>query len=395
MTNDEQPWHRTLSFVFRPSSIPRGDTYVARFHFDAQCYPGEPGCYLFKDAAGRVLYVGKAKNLRRRLASYFRPRSRDWRARRLAARVRDIEVILVNNEVESLVLENNLIKGHKPPYNAKLVDDDTGYFHIALTGGEYPRLVPYRKNRLNKQLGGDSAVRLFGPYVSRDFRDVLLEHICETFGVRTCASMPDQVCLRYHLGRCCGVCEAKLSPAGYARIVERAVEYLSHPHDDLIERMRRHMRACAERLEFERAGRTRDRIRALESALERQIVERMVDHDQDVIYFGEHVALVTHVRRGVVQGMSTFELKGADAGANSRSRFLLERYASQSPGELIVNGLDDPQAMAEALTSANGTPIRVTVPRSGVAYELLKLCERNYNYRLGLANDERRTTNGG
>jgi excinuclease ABC subunit C len=357
------------------------------FQFEAQRYPPDPGCYLFKDARGNVLYVGKAVNLRRRLASYFRARGRDWKARRLAARVRDIEVILVNNEVESLVLENNLIKRHKPPYNAKLVDDDTGYFNIALTGGPYPRMVPYRKNRLNKQLGGDSVERLFGPYVSRDFRDVLLEHICETFGVRTCASMPDQVCLRYHLGRCCGVCEAKVSPAEYARVVERAVEYLSHPHKDLIERMKRHMRACAGRLEFERAGRTRDQVRALESALQRQIVERAVDHDQDVVYFGARGILVAHVKRGVVQGMSMFELKGTDAGIQSRTHFVLERYATQSPGELIVNHLEDPQAVAQALTSANGTPIQITVPHSGVKYELLKLCERNYEYRAGSTND--------
>jgi excinuclease ABC subunit C len=361
---------------------------MARFRFDAQRYPTEPGCYLFKDAGGNVLYVGKAKNLRRRLASYFRARGRDWKARRLAARVCDIAVILVNNEVESLVLENNLIKRYKPPYNAKLVDDDTGYFNIALTGGECPRLVPYRKNRLNKQLGRDSVERLFGPYVSRDFRDILLEHVCEAFGVRTCASMPGRVCLRYHLGRCCGVCEAKVSPAEYARVVERAVEYLSHPHDDLIERMKHHMRACAERLEFERARRTRDQIRALESALQRQIVERTVDYDQDVIYCGNRGLLVAHVRRGIVQGMSLVEPGRDDADAKSCAQFLLSHYARSSPSELIVNHLDDPQAVAQALTVANGTPIQVTVPHSGVKYELLKLCERNYEYRTELTKDQ-------
>ena len=96
------------------------------------------------------------------------------------------EVILVNNEVESLVLENNLIKRHKPPYNAKLVDDDSGYFYIALTRGEFPRLVPYRKNRINVPLGGDGVARCFGPYVARRFRDTLLEYVCDRVGTVSC-----------------------------------------------------------------------------------------------------------------------------------------------------------------------------------------------------------------
>jgi excinuclease ABC subunit C len=212
---------------------------------------------------------------------------------------------------------------------------------------------------------------------------VLLEHVCETFGIRTCVSLPKQICLRYHLGRCCGVCEARVSPAKYAQLVEQVVEYLSRPHDDLLERIRCDMQACAERLEFERAGRLRDQVRALESALQRQIVERVVEHDQDVIYFGERVALVAHVEQGVLLGISTYELDGADTGAKQCSRFLLERYATESPSELIVNTIDDPRAVAQALTVANGAPIQVTVPQQGVKQELLKLCERNYGYRMG------------
>jgi excinuclease ABC subunit C len=362
---------------------------VARFAFDPQRYPTQPGCYLMRDVAGGVLYVGKAKNLRRRLGSYFRARSRDWKARRLAMRVRDIEVILVNNEVESLVLENNLIKRHKPPYNSKLVDDDSGYFYVALTTGDLPRLVPYRRNRINKPLGRDGVARCFGPYVMRRFRDTLLEYVCEAFGVRTCAPLPDRVCLRYHMGRCCGVCEGRVSRLEYAQLVERASDFMSYAHDELIEEMKERMRACAGRLEYERAQRIRDQIRALESTLQQQIVERVVDHDQDVIYVGEQQALVTHLRRGVVQGMSLYDLDESEDAGEAPDRFLLSHYTTDSPDELIVNRLACAEQVERALATANGHPVRITLPHGGVKRELLQLCERNYHYRVEIVSGYR------
>jgi excinuclease ABC subunit C len=161
-----------------------------------------------------------------------------------------------------------------------------------------------------------------------------------------------------------------------------AVEFLSHPQDDLVECMKAQMLACAERLEFERAQRIRDQTQALEITLERQIVERAVDHDQDVIYVGERNALVAQIRRGVLQGMALHELKDSNLGTASSAHFLLAHYATQSPSELIVNQVDDPQAVARALTIANRTPVRITIPQTGYAYELLKLCERNYDYRV-------------
>src|SRR5579884_849728 len=106
---------------------------MMQFDFDPQRYPTQPGCYLMKDAAGKVIYVGKAKNLQRRLTSYFQIRLRRRRLRRLIAEISDVEVIIVNSEVEALVLENNLIKHHKPRYNRMLTDDESGYYYLALT----------------------------------------------------------------------------------------------------------------------------------------------------------------------------------------------------------------------------------------------------------------------
>jgi excinuclease ABC subunit C len=142
------------------------------------------------------------------------------------------------------------------------------------------------------------------------------------------------------------------------------------------------MHAYAERLEFERAQRIRDQVRALEITLERQIVERAENHDQDVVYVGEHNALVAQVRGGVVQGMTLFELDDPDVDGTASDRFLVTHYAAGSPSELIVNRVNDPQAVAQTLTNANRSPVRITIPQSGAAHELLELCERNYGYRV-------------
>lgn len=358
---------------------------TAPFAFDPGRYPPGPGCYLLRDAAGRVLYVGKAVNLRKRLSSYFRRRGRDRRTASLAARVADVEVILVGTEVESLILENNLIKLHQPRYNRQLKDKDTGYFYIVLTAEELPRLVPYRKGRDNQQLAGAPIAQSFGPYAGRGYRDRLLQLAVEAFQLRTCQALPARACLRYHMHKCCGICEARTSPADYASTVQGASAFLSQPQPALLEQMRREMLAHADRLEFELAQRLKERVEALELTLSPQVVERQVDHDEDVLYFGSEGVLVATVRRGILQGLSLCALEGANGGSSPCERFLLSRYEGQAPDEIIVNELPDLGAIEQALRRATGRPVRITVPRRGAKAQLLALCAENYAYRTSLA----------
>jgi excinuclease ABC subunit C len=338
-----------------------------------------------KDASGGVIYVGKAKNLRRRLSSYFQPHRKGRRTEQLVARIDGIEIIIVNSETESLVLENNLVKLYEPPYNRALMREDTGYPYIVLTGEDSPRFVPYRKNRINKELegvDGEAIETLFGPYINRRFRDVLLKFVTETFQLRTCHPMLRKVCLLYHLGRCSGICEQKVSAEQYADDVEQAAAFLSsYQHTDLIRQMKGQMWEHAERLEFEKAQRVKDQVEVLERVLEKQIVERDEKHDQDVIHFGERQVLVTQVKRGILQSLSMFDLDLARGYAEACEHFLLSHYTRNSPRELIINRLKNPKEIEEALTSANRYRIRITLPRQGVKYELLKLCEQNYEYR--------------
>jgi excinuclease ABC subunit C len=329
--------------------------------------------------------VGKAVNLRRRLASYYRHQGRDAKTRQLVARVREIEVILVNNEVESLVLESNLIRRYQPHYNVFLKGRRNGYHYIVLTGEPVARFLPYRKNRINKPLeriAGEAIARRFGPYVGRRYRDALLDFAADSFQLRTCERIPDKVCLRYHMRRCGGICEARISPDAYRAAIERAVAFLSRGHRNLIERMKGRMWKHAERLEFEQAQKALDRIRILESALAPQVVERDLDHDQHVVYFGEHKALVAEVRRGAILGLRVFDLDHTQAHAEACRCFLLSRYARNSPRELIVNQLEDPDQVEEQLIAANRYGVQITLPERGIKRELVQLCERNYDYRV-------------
>jgi excinuclease ABC subunit C len=368
----------------------RADRHVVtKFDFCANTYPTEPGCYLLKDSGGRVLYVGKAKNLRRRLAAYFRRRRKAARTRRLVARVAGVEVILVANETESLVLENNLIKLYQPPYNRHLRAKDSGYYYIALTAEEISRFVPYRRNRINRDLeqtGNGAVARLFGPYVTRRFRDLLLQFVCQHYRLRTCRSIPGHICFTYHLGRCTGICEARITRAAYDEAVAQAVAFLEHKNGDVIAAMRRRMQEYAERLEFERAQWLRDRIEALERTLVKQNVERDVACNQDVIYFGERHALVTEVRHGAVQRLHLCPLEQGQAYARMCQQFLIAHYDGQrngkTPDELIVNRLDNLAAVERRLVGRCGRAIRIKLPRSRPERELLKFCERNYAYRV-------------
>ncbi len=354
------------------------------FDFDPQRYPTTPGCYLMRDAGGRVIYVGKAKHLRRRLASYFRLNQRrktwrDHRMDRLVAAVAAIDVILVNNEMESLVLENNLIKHHHPRFNRMLMPDDTGYHYIVLADEPLPRLLPFRKQRVNKALAGKVVEQRLGPYLSRESRDGLLTYVADHFGLRTCQSLGTRICLRYHLKACGGVCEKRVSVEEYATAVQAALDFLARPHANLVADMCAEMAACAERLEFERAQRIKEQMLALEATLQPQIVERDVDHDQDVVYFGPdeaRQALVATFRKGVLLAVTLCPLGATVAYPQACRDFLLARYRRSGPDEVLCHAPEGVLAVSAALGD------KVRVPTGDIEFGLLELCRLNYEYRI-------------
>jgi excinuclease ABC subunit C len=334
-----------------------------------------------KDAMGKVIYVGKAKDLRKRLSSYFHDTRKPSRTRRLVERIAGIEVILVNHEIESLILENNLIKHHRPRFNVLLKAEDQGYPYIVLTDEPYPRFAPFKKHRVNWALDGlpdDAIVRRFGPYPSWRFRTTLLDYVNETFMLRQCHPMPSRACLLHHVHKCSAPCERLISDAEYAQAVKRAARFLSHPPTSAVREMRSRMLEYAERMEYERANRIKAQLAVLERALSAQIVERDVKHDQDVIYFAAGRATVVHIRAGAVLGIT-------QSDAHDEHQFLLSRYADVCVDELVVSGLPDPAGIADVLSRRHGHKVKVTQPRTGTSKALMALCKKNHDYRIASA----------
>jgi excinuclease ABC subunit C len=356
---------------------------MAQFEFVPERYPTTPGCYLMKDNRGKIIYLGKSKNLRSRLSSYFRPHPESRHVRELVSSIAEIEVILVNNETESLILENNLIDRYRPAYNRLLWRADRGYPYIVLTDEEYPRLVPYQENHLNRELGDAGIRKQFGPYLSHRFRKCVLDLSRDQFRLRTCDPLPDEVCLRFHVHRCSGVCAGAVSAEQHADDVERAIAFLSaNKYTDVIREMKRRMQAHADNLEFESAQDLKEQIAQLESALEKQVVDRIVEHDQDVIYFGDRHALVARIERGALQGLTLFDLDSTTDLDEACKRFILSRYRSNSPEELLVNRMRNANEVAKSLRETIGRAVRVVLPEKGIGRELLGLCRINYEYRV-------------
>jgi excinuclease ABC subunit C len=351
------------------------------FAFEPGRYPNNPGCYLMKDQRGQVLYVGKAKNLRRRLCSYFQNRRREAKINRMLKRLDSIEVILVNNETESLILENNLIKLYKPRFNTMMKPDNTGFSYIVLTGEPLPRLLPLRKHVTKpnwRAAMGKDGERRFGPYLNSRFRDGLLLFVADTYGLRTCHPIPKRTCYRYHLNKCGGVCEKLVNRAQYLQAVEQAAEFLSLKQEQILADLKQRMIAAAERLEFERAQRIKLQLELLESVLEPQTVELDVKHDQDILYFQGENVLAARLKRGAL-----VEIKLETCPPNGALAYL-SAFTCQSPAQELIHNLPDlPPDAVETLAQHDGRQVMLTPAQTVQHAALLALCELNYNYRMG------------
>lgn len=354
------------------------------FKFNAGDYPVSPGCYMMKNEDGRILYVGKSKQLRSRLRSYFTQHHSRSRTTQLVNETSSVEVILVNNEAESLLLENNLIKIHKPPYNQALKRDNSGYAYLQLTAERIPRLTVYYRNRRRKNNDSVSndAQRL-GPFKNAGFRDALLEFVTEHYGLRTCNTMPKKACLLYHIGKCSGVCEGKISEADYLEQARQAAELLSNQGQELIGTLYEQMETFAAQLEYEKAQQMLLSIRNLEQASAKQIVDREAAIDQDVLYFGDTHVLVAQVQEGMLRDLELFELDQTYDEA-ACDQFLMTRYTAgeERPDELIVNTIIDIKSVRTFLNGKGKKPPKITQPKRGLKYDLLQLCKKNYHYRI-------------
>jgi len=331
--------------------------------------PENSGCYFFSDAAGTIIYVGKAKNLKKRVASYFAKKDHDPKTRILVARIASVEVVVTDTETEAFLLENTLIKKHQPKYNIDLKDAKR-YAYIELTKEEFPRLL------IARRATGDGM--FFGPFVSAAERDYVAKVVKKIFHLRTCKKIPKRPCLRRHMQSCSAPCTGTVSPEDYGRNVAKAALLLKGKCSELVASLRDEMAACSAAQEYERALELRNEINAITHLAERQSVERHRDYDEDVIAYqvteGKVYLVVFSIVRGALANKQEFTF---DAGEDFFSEFLVQYYSDhEPPSELILGNETDP-ALAEFLSVKKGKRVEVIVPQRGEKKNLLDLATKN------------------
>ncbi len=329
-----------------------------------------PGCYLFSDETGTVIYVGKAKNVKKRVTSYFQKTDHDPKTRNLIARISSVSVMVTNTETEALLLENNLIKKHQPKYNIDLKDAKR-FAYIELTREPFPRIGFARRTSSGEAI-------YFGPFVSAAERDAILRVIKRTFCLRSCKKMPKRACLRYHMKSCSAPCIGLISENDYHIQVERATALLKGKSSELLALLRKGIAECSAAQDYERALVLRNQMTAIEHLAERQHVERPKETDQDIIgYTIAHdtvFLMVFSIEKGLLTGKQEYVF---DNREDFFEEFLVQYYADRlPPAELILSHEVD-EALAGYLEEKKGKRVQVTVPRIGEKKKLLDLVEKN------------------
>lgn len=345
--------------------------------------PDAPGVYLFADAAGALLYVGKASSLRRRVQTYFTERDFGYDAERLGsmvAQVADVEYVLTANDVEALILESNLIKERRPRYNIVLRDDKHYPFIRLNPKDPYPALQVVRRIRRDGAL-------YFGPYVPAGTMWTLLAFIHRTFPLRTCRSITGRTrCLEYHLGRCQAPCEGLVTPEEYGQTVQKVQLLLEGKDREAARQLEAQMQEAAKRLEFERAARFRDQIASLRRAGEGQRAISAKAEDQDV--FGvaqegnEAQVQLLLVRGGKLIGRDRFAFEEvAPDSAGAVLGALLPQYylgAREIPRTVLTSHPPSDRDLLEAMLSARaGQPVTLKVPERGAKARLVEMAVGN------------------
>ena len=373
---------------------------AAQFDHTAVRMPSQPGVYLMKDSGGAIIYIGKAKNLRNRVRSYF-GRTQGYKTARLVSRIADIEFVVTDSESEAFLLESNLIKRYRPQYNIELKDQQR-YTYLRVTDEKYPRLLVARRTRDGRFLGGG---RVYGPFTHGSSKLLTVGTLRKSFQIRICKTLPKKECLEYHIGNCEAPCVFAAAQERYASHVAdlEAVLKGGADKDRYIEGLRGEMARAAESLEFERAGELRDTLVRLDSLGDEQKMDRpggAPDEDYIGIRMEEGAAAgggapgggegrgappsepVAHVMtlrqsNGVIRDRDRFAF---DAIAdNTFSAFLYQYYSTRSvPARISVNVMPDgADALESALSERAGRPVRIAVPSRGRSRDMIGLVMRN------------------
>jgi excinuclease ABC subunit C len=346
--------------------------------------PDRPGVYLMKNARGKVIYIGKARNLKNRVRTYFQKnRPVDPKTEALVSKIRDFEFYVTDSEIEALILESNLVKEHRPIYNVNLKDDKRFPYLKVTVDEPFPRVLVVRRLKKDK-------ARYFGPYTEVKKMRQTLRFIFKYFNIRTCNyRLPDKkvkLCLEYHIKRCPGPCEDLISEEGYRKRVDDVLMLLSGRSAELVDQLRGRMQSLSDEMEFEEAAKVRDMIDAIESVRQRQRV--MADRwvDRDIAAFARSASdaafVVLQIREGVLIGRQHFYMKIRPENTDTEiaEGFLKQHYMHNSslPTEIYLSHeVEEHELLEKWLSGKIDRHVKIFVPQKGEKLKLLKMAHSN------------------
>ncbi len=348
--------------------------------------PDEPGVYIMKDKHGEIIYVGKAKSLKKRVRQYFQSsRNNPPKVNALVSHIHEFEYIMVDTEVEALILESNLIKKHKPKYNI-LLRDDKQYPYIKVTTNEkYPRVIKVR--RVLKD-----GAKYFGPYPSVYAVNDTLDIIRNLYPIRTCnrdlskGLGKQRPCLNYYIGKCLGPCQGNVNEKEYGEMIDEIIMFLNGREDGLIDKIEEKMKKASRELDFESAAKYRDQINSLNIVLEKQKIVSTQIIDQDIIGMARGVDQVCiqvfFIRAGKIIGREHFIISDTfnEERKDILSSFVKQFYLGTAyvPKEIFIEEeIDDMDTISRWLSEKRGSKLTIRIPKRGEKSQLMDMVRKN------------------
>ena len=348
------------------------------FDISTLVIPTDPGIYLMRDSDGKIIYIGKAKNLKKRVKSYFL-KNQNYKTQKLVENISEIEFVLTDNESEAFLLESNMIKKYRPRFNIELKDQQR-YTYLRISDEKYPRLLVSRRTRDGKFLGKG---KTFGPFTQGSSKLLTIGALRKAFQIRICKTLPKKICLEYHLGNCEGPCEFKDAQERYEKHVSALADVLKGKNKTQIftKKLKEEMQQAAKLQQFERAKDIRDTLIRLGSLQTKQKMEYIENSDEE--YFGisiqEHSAIVMNFRmiNGVIRDSNKFFFDLV--GDNSFSNFLYQYYSTHKiPKFILVSELPENEKLLQSLLSEQaGFTVKILAPNNGKRRDIIKLILKN------------------
>lgn len=348
----------------------------------------EPGCYLMKDVTGKIIYVGKAKNLKRRVSSYFN-REHTGKTKALVQNIDDFEYIVTSTEVESLLLEINLIKKYSPKYNIMLKDNKS-YPYIEITNEKYPRLIISRPRKIKNHKG-----KLFGPYPNANAARKTVELLNRIYPFRKCHTMGKKTCLYYHIGQCLGYCENKVSKEQMDQMINEVSSFLKGNYDYLTKKIKQLMLDASEKLNYEKAIEYKEMLEYINKVLEKQKITLNDGVNRDVINYyvkNDYISFqVLHIRDGRINMRDQEIFPLVDEIENATSSFIISFYdKNELPKEILVGEDFNIDLLSNALN------VKFIIPQKGLKKKLILMAKENAKVVLEekfelIIRDEKRT----